>query len=60
MTTTAEEIFVGLGDADQRLPARWTDAASRAGDAALTVVIVGVQLAWLGGFAYAAYRFVAG
>jgi hypothetical protein len=56
--TTAEEAFVGLDDAETRLPEPGVELKDRVVSTAVIAFILCVQLAWLGAFAYAAYVFV--
>jgi hypothetical protein len=54
----AEGTFVGLDDAETRLPDRWIALTERVQNAAVIAFIVCVQLAWLAAFGYAAYLFL--
>jgi fatty acid desaturase len=54
----AEQLFVGLEDAETHLPERWMKRRERLENAAVIAFIVAVQLAWLAAFVYAAYLFV--
>ena len=54
----AEELFVGLENAEARDPERWVRWRARAENIAVVALIVLVQLAWFSAFAYAAYRFI--
>jgi hypothetical protein len=57
--TAADDAFVGLDEgAETRLPARVLDLRERLGNAAVVAVLVGVQVAWLAVFVYAAYLFL--
>jgi hypothetical protein len=52
------DAFVGLEDAETRLPDRWAARRDRAVNAAVIGFIVVMQLAWFAAFGYAAYRFI--
>lgn len=53
--TTAEELFVGLEDAEERgIPV----PLKRAADLGIMGVIVAVEMSWLAAFAYAAFIFI--
>jgi hypothetical protein len=59
METAADDAFVGLdAGAESRLPARVVDMRARLGNAAVVAILVGVQIAWLAVFVYAAYLFL--
>ncbi len=55
---TAKELFIGLADAEERLPDRWTHRRERVANAVVVAFVIALQLAWLAAFAYAAYRFL--
>ena len=54
----AEELFVGLENAETNLPERWVGVRARAENVIVVAFLIVVQLAWAAAFAYAAYRFI--
>jgi hypothetical protein len=54
----ASDGFVGLEDAERRLPERWAMRRDRMVNAAVIGFIAVIQVAWFALFGYAAYRFI--
>jgi hypothetical protein len=54
----AEELFVGLENAETALPERWVRLRARAENVFVVAFLIAIQLAWFAAFAYAAYRFL--
>ena len=54
----AEELFVGLENAELDLPERRVGFRMRAENVLVVAFLIVIQLVWFAAFGYAAYRFI--